>query len=261
MYFFKFFLFLMMKLLGYEGWESVVTLLGLFIFFLSLSGLGKRKRHPQQCMKDLLNEIEEDDEKVETEQIKNASKQKEEKEDNTPLMNNTKKSMMKPKQNRSLVSRNLKFETSPLRSYDDGDLFTAVRGIRAALLNDSPTSTIKNCPTSTIKEDLKSLCVMVSRHAKMMESLEARLSLLEEESTTSRTSHPSNHGKKYEPRSVQILRSPQQHQRMIRKGQFHSRCVDDATNTSKGATFNIAVSRSRINSAIHTASTSDLSLN
>lgn len=213
------------------GVESIVTLLLSFMFILSLKNVLRRppKNQKQQSLRSLLGEIEEeekDDEEIK-EKIENKAKMK-------PKLYSSKKS-------RTMDNKNIKFEDSPLRMYDDGDLFTAARSIKASLDQHSPIS-------KSLIEDMKSLCIMVSKHAKMLESLDSRLSMLEEKPLHSSSSFITNNRRQHEPTRVEMLSSPRRQNKTNTKMN-----IDEATRISKSAEFNVELSRNRIDNAMREA--------
>ena len=241
------------------GVEGIVTLLLSFMFILSLKNVLRRppKKQKQQSLKSLLNEIEEeDDEKIDDEieekienkhdhSLKSFSNEieiedKNDKQVEPRIGNKHEKAMMKPKlyspKKSCPIDKDIKFEDSPLRMYDDGDLFTAARSIKASLDD-------KHSPISkSLIQDMKSLCIMVSKHAKMLESLDSRLSMLEEKPLHSSSSFITS--SQHEPTRVEMLSSPKRQNKMN---------IDEATRISKAAEFNVELSRSRMDNAMREA--------
>ena len=219
--------------------QGFVTCVLSFAFIVSLKNVFRRpaKNSQKQSLQSLLNEIEEEEKIEERKEDEKKERNEDEKKEE--------KARIKPKvysatQNRPM-NTHMKFEDSPLRMYDEGDLFTAARCIRASLDNNSPTS-----PRS-LHKDLKSLCIMVSKHAKMLEALDHRLSMIEEKSLIRQR-------RKHEPSCVEMLSSPRHKSGTKPEDKNTMKLyIDEASRISKAAEFNVELSRNRIDNVMREA--------
>lgn len=223
---------MMIVMTNLNSWEVIVTSSGILFLFMSLSVIGRRSKIQKQSLKELLSEIDDDSAQ---EDIDTTSKLPE----SITKIENISKSTTKPRQSTKarVVKEPFTFESSPLRCYDEGDLFVAARGIKTSI--SSPIiSQNTSTKTTTQIENLKSICIMVSSHAKILERLEKRICLLEEQA---RRSPIPERRRKHEPSNVQILKSPK------------NQTIRTASAITKSSTFNMMLAKHRIENAIRNA--------